>query len=266
MILSCKRPSSWDDLMDPLAKRLRLGLLAAEGGLGVDGESGAEAEMQARLYAESLLSAASAASTISGAGDRRRPRSCCDEGEQGDEEAELQDDKRPRTDCGGSSSASASASCDLNVQAWSRTLVQALKGCPSLDEATTRCAGALADFEAEVREAALRDAADASSFAFDEAARGASSGDDCGAQEALHEEVQGLQHKNRVLMRAVHHLAERCRNLEARGSDVAELRQALEQSQEAQRRLTHSNEVLQGHLRVHLDSCGPAAENGHMLY
>eukprot|EP00434_Breviolum_minutum_P016308 symbB.v1.2.014370.t1/scaffold956.1/size149065/3 len=69
-----------------------------------------------------------------------------------------------------------------------------------------------------------------------------------------------LQHTNKVLLRAVHHLAERSRRLESSSCEVHSLRQALEQSQEAQRRLQHSNQVLQEHLKVHLNACHLAGD------
>merc|ERR1712137_670706 len=60
---------------------------------------------------------------------------------------------------------------------------------------------------------------------------------------------------NKVLMRAIHHLAERCRCLDSAASEVERLRQELEQSFETQQRLAHSNEVLQEHLKIHLNRC-----------
>eukprot|EP00438_Fugacium_kawagutii_P006122 Skav220130 [mRNA] locus=scaffold731:315903:321762:- [translate_table: standard] len=42
--------------------------------------------------------------------------------------------------------------------------------------------------------------------------------------------------------------------------EVQSLRQALEQSQDVQRRLQHSNQVLQEHLKVHLNACHLAGD------
>eukprot|EP00928_Gymnodinium_smaydae_P084598 TRINITY_DN67866_c0_g1_i1.p1 TRINITY_DN67866_c0_g1~~TRINITY_DN67866_c0_g1_i1.p1 ORF type:complete len:260 (-),score=57.16 TRINITY_DN67866_c0_g1_i1:298-1077(-) len=130
------------------------------------------------------------------------------------------------------------------LRRWAETVVRSLHGCPSVDLATERCSKVLGEFGAEVRQAAVREleAMRRPPQACDEDSR---------PQEAL----EGLQHKNRVLRRAVLHLADRCRRMESGAQEADSLRQALEQSQEAQRRLTHANEVLQGHLKVHLDGC-----------
>merc|ERR1711862_347178 len=125
------------------------------------------------------------------------------------------------------------------------TLVRMLHGCPSVDAAMERCSKVLGDFGVEVSQAALREV---------EALRKRTppAGDD---ENRSQDALGGLQHKNRVLRRAVLFLAERCRRMEAGTQEANALRQALEQSQEVQRRLTHANEVLQGHLKVHLDGC-----------
>lgn len=138
--------------------------------------------------------------------------------------------------------ASGNGGREASIRVWTEALVRTLQGCPSVEEAMHRCSGALLEFEAEVRQTALREA------------------DAAAAEEDRPQECspQNLQHTNRVLMRAVHHLAERCRRLEAGTAETPALRQALEQSQEAQRRLSHSNQVLQEHLKVHLNGCHAA--------
>merc|ERR1712110_13607 len=66
-----------------------------------------------------------------------------------------------------------------------------------------------------------------------------------------------LPYENKILKRAVLHLADRYRRMEANVSakvqEAAMLQHALEQSQEVQRRLAHSNEMLQGHLRLQMN-------------
>merc|ERR1712014_73882 len=118
---------------------------------------------------------------------------------------------------------------------------KSLHGCPSVEQAAQRCAAVLSEFETEVRQMVLREA---------EQARATNS------EEASSNQSR-LQHTNKVLLRAVHHLAERCRRMEdgSREEELQSLRQALEQAQDAQRRLQHSNEVLQEHIKIHLNSC-----------
>jgi len=131
--------------------------------------------------------------------------------------------------------------------------VKSLHGCPSVEEAKARCARVLEEVEAEVRQATLNEVEQ------NHPQEGGSSGsaDEEPPQDGAADPTQAMQHTNRTLMRAVHHLAERCRRLEAGNEEMAMLRQALEQSQESQRRLQHSNEMLQGHLRLQLGAeCG----------
>lgn len=146
-------------------------------------------------------------------------------------------DKRSRVGQGmeGPSSDVPPGEGDSPVNRWAEDLVRSLQGCPSVEEATQRCSRALGAFEVEVRQNAAREAEV-------EAAEGA-------------ETAQSLQHTKKVLMRAVHHLAQRCRAAESSTAEADSLREELEKSREAQRRLAHHNEMLQCHLRLHLDSC-----------
>merc|ERR1719265_2761718 len=78
---------------------------------------------------------------------------------------------------------------------------------------------------------------------------------------------QTTQPSSKVLMRAVYHLAERCKRLKASSEERAVLQQQLEQSQMDQRRLAHSNEMLQSHLKLHLGECGSQQQpSGHAFY
>jgi hypothetical protein len=133
--------------------------------------------------------------------------------------------------------ANAAASTGASTQSWAEAIVKSLHGCPSVDEAVQRCALALANVEADVRRATAKE------FETPE------------VQQS--DVLQAAQNKGRVLMRAVKHLAERCKRLEGacEHDEVAHLRQALVKSQEEQRRLRHSNELLMSHLRLHLGDC-----------
>lgn len=200
---------------------------------------------------------------------RRRIHQDMDDDSEADEEMQLPADKRLRqmlvaaarnsdvlgdspsaSSIGGNAAVAAENNAEGEAQArgWAETVVLALHGSPSVEEAKRRCSEVLGDFGAEVRKAAIREA-DAQS------ARSVQENDDTRPQDSL----QRLQHSNSVLWRAVRHLAKRCSRFEAEVSapreDISALRNQLEQSQEAQRRLAHSNEVLQGHLRLHLDAC-----------
>lgn len=125
------------------------------------------------------------------------------------------------------------SSCrEAAVRQWSEELVRALQGCPSVQEASQRCARVLTAFEADVRQAAAREAEDAGT-----------------------ESVQTLQQTKKVLMRAVHHLAQRCRQAEACAAEAEGLKEELDKSKDAHRRLAHHNDLLQCHLKLHLDSC-----------
>eukprot|EP00927_Polykrikos_kofoidii_P003591 TRINITY_DN11441_c0_g1_i2.p2 TRINITY_DN11441_c0_g1~~TRINITY_DN11441_c0_g1_i2.p2 ORF type:complete len:276 (+),score=63.12 TRINITY_DN11441_c0_g1_i2:104-931(+) len=200
---------------------------------------------------------------------RRRIHQDMDDDSEADEEMQLPADKRLRqmlaaaagnSDVlGGSTSASSiggnaavtaenNAEGEAQARGWAETVVLALHGSPSVEEAKRRCSEVLGDFGAEVRQAAIREADTQSG-------RSVQENDDSRPQVSL----QRLQHSNSVLWRAVRHLAKRCSRFEAEVAapreDISALREQLAQSQEAQRRLAHSNEVLQSHLRVHLDAC-----------
>jgi hypothetical protein len=152
-------------------------------------------------------------------------------------------DKRRRQDDDDPNSAA-------SLRPWTQKLVTALHGCPSVEAALQRCEPVLRDFGAELREREQSRAA--ASAAADAAAKEASSG-----SRGTPCSEQGLQYENRILKRAVLHLADRCRHKEANATanakEVAVLRQAVEQAQESQRRLAHSNEMLQGHLRLQMN-------------
>lgn len=217
MLLSCKRIPTYDELLEPLWKRYRLDV-------PMDGP-------------EDCLGGASSSAT-----DPCLPDLGLGRRQQMDDISEEPVNKRFRT---------GDLSCnqeEATVRRWAETIVQKLHGCPSVEEAAQRCGQALVEFGTEVRQAALREvettpeAEPPADVRVDVDERGAEGS------------PQNLQHTNKVLMRAVHHLAERCRRLEATAAEIPALQQALEQSQDTQRRLQHSNEVLQEHLKVHLNS------------
>jgi hypothetical protein len=180
-------------------------------------------------------------------------------------EAGLPADKRLRqmieadaAVAGGSSCSSGSSPLPSSkVRGWAEAVVRSLHGCPSVDAALERCSKALGDFGAEVQQAALLEHREAAARAEPEAQ--ASFGADA-PHEVTPEAAQRLKYENRVLRRAVHYLAQRCRGTEAQAQEAAALRELVEQLQEKERRLTHANEVLQGHLRVHLDGYRGGAE------
>jgi hypothetical protein len=122
---------------------------------------------------------------------------------------------------------------EINVRAWAGAVVLSVAGSPSLDDAVQRCEAVLRDFEAEVRQLATMEV-DA-------------------AVAAAPESLQSMQHTNRVLMMAVHQLAQRCRRNEASAREADDLREALGRAQAEQRRLARANDLLRGHLRIHLD-------------
>lgn len=245
MLVSCKRPVSFEELLEPLQKRCRPDAVMCDDPYA--GHPGHAAWGQEPAYGSALgpacssgrrhamedgieppdkrlrlgpgpvpLAGSGASAPCSGERDR--------DGERDERNAERDGERDGEREAR-----------EASIRGWTEAIIRALHGCPSVEEAAQRCARALLEFEAEVRQAALRE----------EERR----------EDERPDSPQGLQHTNRVLMRAVHHLAERCRRLEAGAAEVAQVQQALEQSQEAQRRLAHSNEVLQGHLKLHLDSC-----------
>jgi len=235
MVVGCKRLlAPYADLLGPLQKRGRMDAHMA--GPEDDLAQAQEAFASSGSYAAGL--------------DAIRRRQHLDDLQEFC--AEQPSDKRPRIQgdflaalaaavgdgSGGAASASegdsagSAGSCSTQ-RGWSEELVRTLHGCPSVEEAIRRCGRVLADFEAEVRQ--TRREADAG--------------------EAGQESVKDLQHTKKVLMRAVNHLAQRCRQNEACVAEVDTLKEELERSKEAQRRLQHHNEMLQLHLKVHLDSC-----------
>mmetsp|Transcript_37767 Transcript_37767/g.106752 ORF Transcript_37767/g.106752 Transcript_37767/m.106752 type:complete len:242 (+) Transcript_37767:103-828(+) len=234
MIISCKRPVTIEELLEPLRKRYRL--------------DGPLLESEEDLVKDPDFAAAAAAAAGSLVDDRRRKL------DDGQEPA----DKRLRTWCrasgdgpeagAGGDGGGASSGCDreATIRHWAEAVIRELHGCPSVEAASQRCVRTLAQFEAEVRQAAFREATPAAHEPRQD------EDDDAPLPNS---DLQGLHHTNKVLMRAVHHLAERCRRFEANAAEVDTLKQALEQSQEARQRLAHSNEVLQGHLKLHLDTC-----------
>lgn len=185
--------------------------------------------------AEEVLAAATAASSASSSGDRRRSCDTMDDSPSPGHPVE----KRMRIDSGPLMTDTPSATPGSSFS-WAETVVKSLQGCPSVDEAVQRSSRVLTDMMAEVRQATLSEV----ELTVEE-------------PPPHSEDVQELtrvKDMNRILMRGVRQLAERCKRLEGQSEEAATLRQALEQSQDAQRRLQHSHQVLQGHLRLHMDS------------
>ncbi|CAK9079565.1 unnamed protein product [Durusdinium trenchii] len=229
MLVSCKRPVTTEELLEPLFKRSRLHDVSM---VGPDEPSPVAVQEASSCDTDFVEAAAEAVEEA----ELRRP-------------VDSQDQpalKRLRGMIEGSNaSASSSEAKEASVNHWAEALVKSLHCCPSVEQAVQRCGVALTEFGSQVRLAALREA------------------------EQTREEMRPntieatcsrLQSTNKVLLRAVHHLAERCRRLEGSSGEVQSLRQALEQSQEAQRRLQHSNQVLQEHLKVHLNACHLAGD------
>ncbi|CAJ1442504.1 unnamed protein product [Effrenium voratum] len=234
MMVSCKRALTAEELLEPFFKRSRLHDVSM---VGPDEPSPTTAQETASCDADFLAAAAAA---VEEAELRRMP----------DDAQDQPALKRLRGMIEGTSNAAASSSEpvkeEVSVRHWAEALVKSLHGCPSVEQAVQRCGAALNDFGSEVRSAALREADQAR-----EEMR----------PNAIETTCSRLQHTNKVLLRAVHHLAERCRRSEGSSNEVQSLRQALEQSQEAQRRLQHSNQVLQEHLKVHLNACHLAGDS-----
>lgn len=128
------------------------------------------------------------------------------------------------------------------LKVWAENTVRALQGAPSLHEAAQRCFHVLSEFETEVRNAAEQEFTSTQEEAAEPTC------------DEPRQQLQSLQHTNRVLVRAVHNLNDRCKRMEASAQEAEALRNALAQSQEGQRRLQHSNEILQGHLKAALDA------------
>jgi len=224
------------DLFEPLQKRGRLDAR-------MDGSSG-------ELGAETTSSASTASNGVCLG---NLPHSNSNGGGLCDLSLEQPAEKRIRTEGAfgstgeasddGSSFEAGQGVDEAAVRGWAENIVRALHGCPSIEEAGRRCVDALTSFGGEVRNATLHEAeVEAASH-------------EAEAAEAAPDSIEHLQHTKRVLMRAVNHLAQRCRQAEASVSEIDSVREELERSRDAQRRLAHHNEMLQGHLRLHLDSC-----------
>jgi len=246
MIIGVKRPPVYDAEFHEHVKRFRLEEETSE-----DAAPGSPGTASI----EEFIAAALRSSLDSG---NRRCRTGCGIDDTPQEPAE----KRPRYGLGHTSVDSTGAdNADLGstpseakIRSWAEAIVRALHGCPSVEEASKRCSRVLEEVEAEVRQATLNEV--------DRTPVGGSSGSsDCADDQSPTDGADGagspqeLKSTNRILMRAVHHLAERCRRLEAGNEEVVALQKALEQSQAEQRRLQHSNEMLQGHLRIALAEC-----------
>mmetsp|Transcript_61136 Transcript_61136/g.133902 ORF Transcript_61136/g.133902 Transcript_61136/m.133902 type:complete len:234 (-) Transcript_61136:408-1109(-) len=154
--------------------------------------------------------------------------------------AEQPAEKRFRTmePAGPSQSSDGSSDMPLSREAIRRGvathLVQALQGCQSVEEAVRKVEDALTTFEGEVQQNTLKEVEVAA--------------------EGTAENVQSLQHTKKILMRAVHHLAQRCRQAESTAAETEGVKVELERCREGARRLAHQNDLLQCHLRLHLDS------------
>jgi len=214
MIVGCKRLlAQYADLLEPLQKRGRMDTHMA----GPEEDVGQDACSSSGCFSP-------------GGADYRR-RQSMDEFQ--DLSSEQPAEKRPRSGdhFPGAASGAGADNRDISIRRVAEDIVKALHGCPSVDEALARCGRVLAAFEADVKEAALREV-------------------DCGE-----ESVQSLQYTKKVLMRAVSHLAQRCRQNEAAAGEADALKEELEKSREASRRLAHHNEMLKCHLRLHIDGC-----------
>jgi len=258
MIIGVKRPPVYDPEFHDHVKRYRMECEEEEAGIIPGCPSWASAEDVVAAALASTLEGGSASSFVSNMasnmaglpvssvdGHCRRSRGSMEDSPQ--EPAE----KRLRVSCGAASVDSprgGGSTSKETIRGWAEAIVKALHGCPSVDQAAQRCSWVLEEVEAEVRQSTLNEVERAPPPAAEEATDEQPPEDGPGSPQAL-------QHTNRTLMRAVHHLAERCKRLEAGNKEVVELRQALERSQDAQRRLQHSNEVLQSHLRISLAEC-----------
>lgn len=246
MLVSMKRPPTAEELLEPLVKRCRLDVC-------MTGPEDWGLQDQATFASAAAAAAAAAAASpadLVAELDRRRLAPMEDTLQDGEPAFKrlrlfqgLADPAGHHSGAAASGSAGAPGR-EAGIRRWAEGIVRALHGCPSVEEAAQRCASALAEFEGEVRQNTLQEA---------EAAAGPD------LRPGEEDKAQGLQHTNRVLMRAVHHLAERCRRLEASAAEAQSLRDALDQAQEVQRRLASSNQVLQEHLRIHLNGCHFAA-------
>jgi hypothetical protein len=231
MIIGVKRPSSFEDLHDHF-KRYRLEEVL-EDSPGVPG-------CPSWASTEEVIAAAVASSLESS--DKLARESSTEHLPEEPAQKRLRvNESSPRNGSAENSEREAS------TRSWAEDIIKALHGCPSVDEACQRCMRILTDMEAEVRQATLREA---------ECESPSRSGNGCSDERPQQDgSFQSLQHTNRVLMRAVHHLADRCRRHEVGNEEMTMLRQELSKSKESERRLQHSNELLQHHLRLHLGDC-----------
>jgi len=144
-----------------------------------------------------------------------------------------------------------------SLRPWAQKLVSALHGCPSVEAAFQRCEPVLMEFGAQAETRGEQRVTAAGAQCHREKAA---------QSEALPHEQQGgdpcdgtspLRYETKILKRAVIHLADRCRKMEAKANASAEkvamLQQALEQSHESQRRSAHSKEMLETRLCLQMN-------------
>lgn len=185
---------------------------------------------------------------------REKRRACMDDTAPDPAEKRLRFDCQQHPCEGAEGEGGSRDTKQADIKRWSEAIVHALHGCPSVEEAGQRCARVLAEVESDVRQSTLHEVGQTT------------------PPQQYDDRPQSTQPSSKVLMRAVYHLAERCKRLEASSDpavlkECAALRQQLEQSQVDQRRLTHSNEMLKTHLRLHLDECGSQQQtSGHILH
>jgi len=262
-----KRPSSLSEFFDPTAKRLCPdGMVDEEYELGVHRSPSFDEGSGFRIQEVSSTSSSS---------DSLLVRRACDEwneplgkrlcigagisaGLAAAQQAVASEEDKPDS----------REAREVRLRGWAEEVVKSLHGCPSVEEALGRCVQVLEKVDAGAREAASKSimqeqataaavqAAEAAAVAERSAARASpnpQAGDD---QRAL----ERLQFTNGVLMRAVHNLQSRCRKAEASACESTSLHAALENAEHQVRRLTSSTEVLQSHLKAHLDGCRCASE------
>jgi len=238
MVVRCKRPISTEELLYPFVKRARLHDVCMTGSEEPACWSPASDTTAVSAVRDAEVVATAAAAVAEA--ERRRLLPACDAQEDEPALKRLRGmlDDAFHSACAAPDSA-ASNEGSASIWQWSEGLVKSLHGCPSVEQAVQRCAEVLSEFESNVSKKAFSQAEQAQA-ASEDASR-----------------AQSLQHTNKVLLRAVYHLAERCRRLEgaSREEEIQSLRQALDQSQDVQRRLQHSNEVLQEHIKIHINSC-----------
>lgn len=218
----CKRLlAPYADLLEPIHKRRCVDMRSV----------GSEDFLQDGFVSSSAFACAEAAAE--GSLDRRRP-SLQDLQEFA---PDLPAEKRMRLDaglaCPSDLGSTGAGDQEVAIRGWAEALVRSLQNCPSTEEATQRSARILRDFESEVKQSAI-----AEGDVVEAASEGA---------------LQSMQQTKKVLMRAVHHLAQRCRELQASAGEAEELKEALDRTQEEKRRMAHANELLKGHLRLYVD-------------